>query len=196
MTTPRTTDRRVQKTDALLRNALAELVREKPYDDIALKEILHRANVGRSTFYTHYSDKDELLRSCIEEILRPARGAVGERGNGRPHERLLWFGLPVLLHIERHGGGAGLETAPDGQALHQHLREAIAELIEPDIRAALRGSRRADAYPAPDLLVAWVTSTFVMVLNWWLDGARALPAREVDRLFRSLVEPSLAAALE
>jgi AcrR family transcriptional regulator len=197
MPTTRTTDRRVQKTEALLRNALAELVREKPYDDIVVKEILHRANVGRSTFYTHFSDKDELLRSCIEEILRPAHGVAREAGNARSPERLLWFSLPVLVHVERHrDGGDTVTGVREGRGLHEHLRHAIAELIESDVRAALRGSRRSEMYPAADLLVAWIASTFVMVLEWWLERAPALPAREVDRLFRALVEPSLAAAIE
>lgn len=40
-------DRRVQKTQSLLREALVSLIREKSYDAIAVKEILDRANVGR-----------------------------------------------------------------------------------------------------------------------------------------------------
>ena len=54
-------DRRIQKTKNLLHQALGSLIREKPYDAIVVKEILDRANVGRSTFYTHFRDKDELL---------------------------------------------------------------------------------------------------------------------------------------
>jgi hypothetical protein len=42
-------DRRIQKTQELLRGALASLIGEKPYDSIVVKEILDRANVGRST---------------------------------------------------------------------------------------------------------------------------------------------------
>jgi len=51
-------DRRVQKTRTLLHEALVSLIREKPYDEMVVKEILDRANVGRSTFYTHYRNKD------------------------------------------------------------------------------------------------------------------------------------------
>src|SRR5215469_931964 len=47
-------DRRVQRTRDLLHEALGSLIREKPYDEIAVKEILDRANVGRSTFYLHF----------------------------------------------------------------------------------------------------------------------------------------------
>jgi AcrR family transcriptional regulator len=50
-------DRRVQKTRGLLLEALVSLIHEKSYDSIAVKEILHRANVGRSTFYMHFPGK-------------------------------------------------------------------------------------------------------------------------------------------
>lgn len=62
-------DRRIEKTQNLLREALVSLIHEKNYDSIAVKEILDRANVGRSTFYTHFRDKDELLASGIDGML-------------------------------------------------------------------------------------------------------------------------------
>jgi hypothetical protein len=48
----RVQDRRIQKTQRLLHEALFSLIHEKSYDAIVVKEILDRANVGRSTFYT------------------------------------------------------------------------------------------------------------------------------------------------
>jgi len=58
-------DRRIQKTLQLLQNALAALISEKDYDAITIQEILDRANVGRSTFYAHFENKDQLLRSIL-----------------------------------------------------------------------------------------------------------------------------------
>src|SRR5262245_53483333 len=66
---PATRDRRVQRTKTSLHDALIGLAIEKPYPSIAVKEILDRANVGRSTFYTHFRDKDDLLESGIHEVL-------------------------------------------------------------------------------------------------------------------------------
>lgn len=54
-------DRRVQKTKKLLSDALVALILEKGYDDVSIGEILERANVGRSTFYAHYENKEQLL---------------------------------------------------------------------------------------------------------------------------------------
>src|SRR5688572_21995012 len=61
-------DRRVQKTRKLLQDALVELVAEKGYEAVTIREILDRANVGRSTFYAHFQDKDQLLHSILEGL--------------------------------------------------------------------------------------------------------------------------------
>ena len=59
----KTPDRRVQRTRRLLHKALMSQVLEKKYESITVQEILDVADVGRSTFYTHFQDKDELLVS-------------------------------------------------------------------------------------------------------------------------------------
>src|SRR5215469_94292 len=54
-------DRRIQKTKRGLSQALVELILEKGYEQITVQDILDRANVGRSTFYAHYENKELLL---------------------------------------------------------------------------------------------------------------------------------------
>lgn len=188
----RTKDRRIQKTEALLRDALAALIREKPYDDIVVKEILDRANVGRSTFYTHFRDKDDLLLSGIQDMLRTARPAGGGRVPAEPRDSIVWFSLPIFEHIDKHRRTGGTTIGPQGRtAMHERLQHAIAALIEDEVRAALRRSRRTAGRASPELLVRWIASTFVLVLNWWVESENPLPARDADSLFRGLIEPSL-----
>lgn len=190
-----TKDRRIQRTEALLRDALAALIREKPYDDIVVKEILARANVGRSTFYTHFRDKDDLLLSGIQGILGSARPADGRRVPAKPWESLPWFSLPIFEHIEAHRRAGGATMDPRGRrAMHEHLQHAIVELIEDEVRPALR-HRRTESHASPELLANWIASTFALVLNWWVESNSPLPARDADRLFRELIEPSLAGLL-
>src|SRR5215475_10848693 len=129
----RAKDRRIQKTQKLLHEALGSLIREKPYDEIVVKEILDRANVGRSTFYTHFKDKDELLASGIHDMLRTVQAAELPR-SGKKHERIIRFSLPVFEHIHRHrqAGAAGMGTR--GRAIiHEHLQRVLAERIAEDI---------------------------------------------------------------
>ena len=62
-------DRRVQRTRQLLNEALMALIVEKGYDAITVQNLIDRANLGRSTFYAHYQDKDDLLLSGMEEVV-------------------------------------------------------------------------------------------------------------------------------
>lgn len=186
-------DRRVEKTHKALGDALNSLIREKSYDSIAVKEILDRANVGRSTFYTHYRDKDELLVSGIHEMLNPVRTAAVASSAGQ-HEPILSFSLPIFEHLDGHRRASEGRMGTRGRAiLHEHLREVLAGLIADDLSKDPQGRRKAAGRIPTDLLVQHVASTFVLVLNWWVESRSRLPPAEVNDLFRALVLPTLGA---
>ena len=58
-------DKRVERTQLALRNAFFELVLSQPYSRIKIADIIAKANVGRSTFYEHYKNKDDLLYTSL-----------------------------------------------------------------------------------------------------------------------------------
>lgn len=64
--TPTRQDRRVQRTRRHLREALMQLILERGYDAVTIEDITERADLGRTTFYLHYRDKEELLLESIE----------------------------------------------------------------------------------------------------------------------------------
>jgi len=180
-------DRRVSKTKRALHEALVALIRERDYEDIAIQEILDRANVGRSTFYTHYRDKDELLVSCIHDMIRSVSPA-SSTGNASSDD-LTWFSLPILEHHDQHRLSVERRLSGSTRAvLHEHLRHVLAGLVRDRVRKSQLSGRGAEAPQIPpELLAPYVSSTFVLVLNWWLDNRVALRAREVHELFQSLV---------
>ena len=61
-------DRRVRQTRDALGDALLELIQEKKFEEITVQHVLDRAGVGRSTFYKHYRDKNDLFLSDVEEF--------------------------------------------------------------------------------------------------------------------------------
>ncbi len=65
----RKVDRRVNRTRRQLREALFNLILEKGYDAVTVEEITARADVGRTTFYLHYHDKEDLLMESIGELV-------------------------------------------------------------------------------------------------------------------------------
>jgi AcrR family transcriptional regulator len=189
-------DRRVQKTQKLLRDALVSLIHERGYDSIVVKEILDRANVGRSTFYTHFRDKDELLVSGIHDMLRSVQSAEPP-SSAKPYERIIWFSVPIFEYVHQHRltGEARMETR-GRVSLHEHLQKVLAELIADDVKQDFQGLRKPAGQIPQDLLVQYVASTFILVLNWWVETKSPLTPKEVNNLFRALVRPTLAAVLE
>jgi AcrR family transcriptional regulator len=181
-------DRRVRKTRTQLHGALAALVHEKPYGDIVVKEILARADVGRSTFYAHYRDKDELLDRGIRDLLcvdapRPSGSSSSAS------DRLLEFSLPFLEHVEQYRVHGELPfDATRAAPVHEHLQRVLESVLGEQLRA--EDQRRSPGTPAvpTSLLVRHVAATFVLTLGWWLEHP-TLSAREVDSYFRRLVGP-------
>lgn len=186
-------DRRIQKTQGLLHEALISLIHEKSYDAIAVQEILDRANVGRSTFYMHFRDKDELFVSGIHEMLRAVQVEQARAARDWP-ETVVWFSLPILEHIYMHRREHEARMGARGRALLlEHLRHVLAEWIAADVEKELQTRGRTANGMSSELLRRYVVSTFLFVLTWWVDGRSPLPPKDVDELFRSLVLPSLAA---
>jgi len=189
-------DRRVQKTQKLLHEALFSLIHEKSYDSIVVKEILDRANVGRSTFYMHFRDKDELLVSGMHDMLRSVQAAALPPSAKR-HEKIIWFSLPIFEHIRQHQLAGRATIGARGRAIiHEHLQKTLAELITDNVRKDFQVRRKAAGQIPADLLVQYVASTFILTLNWWVESRSRLSTKEVNDLFRALVLPTLAAALE
>jgi AcrR family transcriptional regulator len=187
-------DRRVQKTQDLLHEALASLIREKAYDSISVKEILDRANVGRSTFYMHFGDKDELLASVIRDMLRAVRSNEPP-SSAKRHERVIWFSLPIFEHIHQHRRIAEARVGTRGRAIiHEHLQKVLVDLIENDVGKEGQDRRKTAGRMPSNLLVQYVASTFILVLDWWVGSRSPLPPKEVNDVFRALTLPTLAAS--
>lgn len=87
----RNMDRRTWRTRRQLKNALLSLILEKNFDEITIEDITSRAALGRTTFYLHYHDKDELMVEAINSITQeiterlPEQNWVIANMDGRTH---------------------------------------------------------------------------------------------------------------
>ena len=179
------TDRRVRKTRTQLHGALASLVHEKPYDEIVVKEILARADVGRSTFYAHYRDKDELLERSILDLLSIDRSRPSANDTTAP-DGLLGFSLPFLEHVERfHVRGELSFDAIRAAPVHDHLRRVLESVLEDRLRAERRCNPAGTSTVPTNLRARHIAASFVLTLDWWAEHP-TYSAREVDEYFRAL----------
>ena len=71
-------DRRVRKTRKALREAMQVLMTEKGYDQVTIEELTERADIGRTTFYLHYSAKQDLLLEQFDELLEQLVGQLSD----------------------------------------------------------------------------------------------------------------------
>lgn len=192
MSTGKTADRRVARTRKALLDALHSLIIEKDYDSIVVKEILDRADVGRSAFYTYFTNKDDLLAHGIYDILGGVPTQHSQPGKSR-NDSLLWFSRPIFEHLDRQRRTAMHKLGPRGAViLHQHLNQVLVKLIAAQFRAEPRKQLKRDQRISSDLLAQYLAGTFVLVLNWWIESKSQISPSAVNDLYRSLVMPTLA----
>jgi AcrR family transcriptional regulator len=177
------TDARVRRTRDALGDALIALMQEKPFDTITVQDVLDRAHVSRSTFYTHYSDKDDLLMSDAEEFFEALSMALSQHGD--KSDRV----FPVrefFAHLS--------DVQPFFKALvksgkyHENMELArghFARGIERRLAELPRG-KNIPANQLPAIAFAHA-GALLSLLSWWLDrGMRESPA-EMDELFHRIV---------
>lgn len=183
-------DRRIARTRRLLQHALLSLLRTKDYEAITVEEICKAANVGRSTFYTHFSGKDDLKRSGLERLWRqlsrrPQAPAASNDVSGEP----LSFSLALFAHahdyVDHYRAMAGTRG---GSMMLSGMRDLATGLLREEFERAPRGG------DAPqELVVQFAVGAFMAVLVWWLDrGAKPSPT-EVNALYRHLAMPGFVA---
>lgn len=177
------TDARVRRTRDALGDALVALMQEKPFESITVQDVLDRAHVGRSTFYSHYSDKDDLLMSDADEFFE--RVAMGLSAKREQSDRV----FPVkefFSHIaEARQFVNALSSSGKMEANLELARGHFARGIERRISEVPRGQ----AIPEHDRgAIAFAhAGALLSLMTWWVDrGMKQTPA-EMDELFHRLV---------
>jgi AcrR family transcriptional regulator len=181
---PLAIDRRVTRTRTLLYDALIALVRRKPYEQITIDDILRQADIGRSTFYAHFTSKDDLLQRSLERLKALLISALGETLESRaPHAALGRAPSRVLFEHVAHFKDVQLALA--GGRGGTLVREAVDAVLS-GLLSRIIPNEMPDAFPRR-LVIRQVVGTFHTVLAWWLEEQPALSASEVDDYFRSML---------
>ncbi len=174
------TDRRILRTRDTLGDALVALMQEKNFDDITVQDLLDRAGVGRSTFYQHYRDKDDLFLSDVEDFLQLLSSALSQ--HGASPRRL----LPVqelFSHIrETHGFYAALVKAGKMDDVQTLARGIFARSIEERLQRSGIEMGPAQQSAHAHALAGSVFS----LLDWWIDQGMKRESREMDDVFHNL----------
>ncbi len=188
MTANRKPDRRTQRTRRQLSGALVDLIKEKRFDDITVQNVIDRAGVGRSTFYSHFRDKEDVFERQWEQFIERLAGQIN------------WAKV---------GTGSFVPV----RSLFQHLQEAQSfyrglvrsrkidpifksgiEYLSHQIEAALKRRVVKTSIPNP-ILSNYLASELFALLKWWLDAGMPYTPESMDEIFHRLINPSFKSAL-
>ena len=95
-------DRRIRKTQKLLKESLLELMEKKDFKNISVKDITELADLNRGTFYLHYADTYSLLQEMESEVLNDFQDMVNNCRYAFKKDSLLPVFIPIIHYIEEN----------------------------------------------------------------------------------------------
>ena len=170
-------DRRSQRTRHLLSAAFVALLREKGYNAITVSDIIERANVGRSTFYSHYRDKEDLFVHELDRVIELLNELTPNQ------EDLPFFpSLGLFKHVgHEYELYKALLWTPGIDLLIKHLQTSLSHRIEQNLQ-----KKRRDFSVPPPILANFIAGSFLTLLKWWLENKMIYSAEEMDVIFKTL----------
>lgn len=156
-------DRRVAKTQASIRDAFIKLFFEHGFDDIGVNDIVDAADIARSTFYQHFTSKEQVLCATMQPMMVHLAAAVDERDLP-----------PGLTGVVAHfWSNRRLAHAVFSGTAKGAIVRMLADLIEPRLGQCPRSH-------APGRLVAvHLASMQLGLLEEWLSGRYRCTAEAV-----------------
>lgn len=188
-------DRRVRRTKKSLEDALIALTLDKEYDEITIQEITDRADIGYRTFFRHYSDKDELLKSVLSttmmelrELMTPPTPEILVDANYKAAD--FKEGVVLFRHVQEHCDLYRVLLRSERTFVEsvmafatQGMEADLGSLVEPDISIEIMANH-----------MAWATLALV---RWWLDSDMPYsPEVMGEYSFRLVVQPIRAMILQ
>jgi AcrR family transcriptional regulator len=176
-------DERTRRTHQRLGSALVTLIQEKPIDDVTVQEVLDRAAVGRSTFYLHFRDKNDLLLSQLEKFLEMMSTVLSthkEKSHRVAAVAEMFAHIGAQKKMYRALGDAGrlndffdLAQGYFSRGIERRLRESgrCPNLLQHELAA------RSHAQAA----------SLLALLKWWLGRGEKESPQAMDELFHRMV---------
>jgi AcrR family transcriptional regulator len=176
-------DVRARRTRIRLGDAFFALILEKPIEEVTVQDVLSRASVGRSTFYFHFRDKNDLLLSQLERFLEHMSTVLIV--NKEKSLRVAPV-TEMFDHLEQQRKLYGILRAAGRltdffDLAQDYFARGIEErLIESGRLSKLSKSELAARANA-------LAGSLLSLLRWWLDRSEKEPAAKMDEMFHRMV---------
>ncbi|MDE2748500.1 MAG: TetR/AcrR family transcriptional regulator [Chloroflexota bacterium] len=176
MNQPKKMDRRIARTRRALKSALIELSLEKGYEQISIRDLTHRADIGYATFFRHFRSKDELATYCMHAVITEVFAAI-ESASTLEEEC-----LAVYERLEKHRDLCffGLALPRNHPALQPILEEALNWV------STIYMARDEESIPWEVAANHLVNST-VELVRWWLTDGQDYSSEQMALMQNELI---------
>ncbi|MGT2911486.1 TetR/AcrR family transcriptional regulator [Streptococcus cameli] len=181
-------DIRSQKTREAIFEAFFDLLNQANFRQISVAQIIERARIGRSTFYSHFTSKDDLLFAVTDHLFQHVFETSSyhehvHQESGLTEDSL----LDLLTHLFQHfkdneGKVATLFKLDDDyfkRSFVSHLKTHLVPLVREDY---FKTSKLPDS-----LIQEQITGIFLTCLRWWLDQKEEISARAISFYYLGLL---------
>lgn len=186
----KTSDRRTRRTRHKVSGALVDLIKEKRFDDITVQNVIDRAGVGRSTFYTHFRDKEDAFEHQWEQFNHHLADQIEWDKAGKDSF------FPVKLFFQHLQESQSFYQGLVRSGKIEKIFKSGVEHFSQNIEAALckKFKPHQVAIPIP-VLSHYLANEFFGLLKWWLDARMPYTPEAMDQMFHRLVNPTIKSAL-
>ena len=178
-------DRRVRRTRRRLGEALVALIAERGYDTLTIEEITERADVGRTTFYSHYQDKDDLLLEVTGEVAEQIE--LQFLHLLASHD--VCIGDVVALMFRLAGENVEMYrlimNGQCGPRVFRQFQEKLTSLFQSILETKAKKQERPLPLPAP-MIANYFWGALQATIVWWLGSDQPHSAQAMVQMFYRL----------
>jgi hypothetical protein len=181
-----TQDRRIQRTRKVLQDALIALIIEKGFDKVTIQDVTRRANIGRSTFYLHFKDIEDLFLSGFENLWVLFEEHFSNQTMGSIS---VWdLSLIVFKHTQSYiQVYKAMIGKQGGKIMSSQMHKVLSVLIYENIK----GKRINDQQVPIELVVFHLTSSLTSLITWWIDHELPHSPKRMNEIFQQLTQPTI-----
>ena len=195
------TDLRIIRTKEAIREALVDLIDDKSFESITVKDITSKAGINRGTFYAHYQDKFDLVAQYEDEIISElaviAKQSIQDFIAESDPDSSEAFPLAVTLFecLNRNGEFLRVMLGPKGDLSFQtKLKEFMWNTLFSNGTDEAIFNEKKMLVPG-EYLAAYIASAHMGVIQQWLDtGKKESPMEMSQVLFTITVKGPFYAA--
>lgn len=178
-------DRRQQKTRKAIFQAFNRLLERKHFNNITVQEILDEADIGRSTFYSHFETKDALLKEMCTEIFdhifsHELHSETSHDFSSSDHglqEKI----THLLYHLKDNKGNVlGVLSGESGELFMRYFKEYLLTMFEQYPDCIRRDVPR-------DFALNHLVGSLSEAVKWWIGSRMELPPEEVAGYYLMLI---------